>query len=148
MNKRVYISLPITGLPDKQVKRKAELTKKLLKAKGYVPLSPLEIAPEPDKPISYYMGLDIMALLECHSIFLCRGWEKSNGCLLEYHAAKIYGLELMFEEGAEKPFEITQNSFCNHCGSAGVCSQYVHLRKGCQSLLSFTFKVEEALWNK
>lgn len=148
MNKRVYISLPITGLPDKRVKEKEKQIKKLLKAKGCIPLSPLEVAPEPDKPISYYMGRDIMALLECQAIFFCRGWEKSNGCLLEYHAAQIYGLELMFEEGDEKPLGKLQDLFCHRCSSASLCNRHVGLRGGCQSLLSFTFKVEEALWNK
>lgn len=57
------------------------------------------------------MGRDIMALLECQSVFFCRGWEKSNGCLLEYHAAQIYGLEIIFEEGTEKSLEKVQNAF-------------------------------------
>lgn len=140
--------MPITGIPIKQVKRKAERIKKILKLEGNIPISPLEISPEPDKPISFYMGRDIMALLECKAVFFCRGWEKSNGCLLEYHAAQIYGLELMFEEGEEKPLENVQNAFCSHCGSASVCNRHTYLRRGCQSLLSFTFKVEEALWNK
>ena len=148
MNKSVYISLPITGIPHQYVKRKSDLIKKALKQKGYIPISPLEISPEPEKPISYYMGRDIMALLECQAVFFCRGWEKSNGCLLEYHAAQIYGLELIFEEGTEKSLEKVQNAFCSHCGSASVCNRHTQLRGGCQSLLSFTFKVEEALWNK
>lgn len=148
MSKSVYISLPITGFPLTQVKRKAGQIKRLLQAKGFIPLSPLDIAPEPDKPISYYMGRDIMALMECQAVFFCRGWEKSNGCLLEYHAAQIYGLERIFEEGTEKPLGNVQNAFCSHCGSASVCNRHTQLRGGCQSLLSFTFKVEEALWNK
>lgn len=148
MNKSVYISLPITGIPQQLVKRKSEQIKKFLKQKGYIPILPFEISPEQGKPISYYIGLDIMALLECQAVFFCRGWEESNECLLEYHAAQIYGLELMFEEGDEKPLGKLQDLFCHRCSSASLCNRHVGLRGGCQSLLSFTFKVEEALWNK
>lgn len=49
-------------------------------------------------PISYYIGKDIMTLLECDTIYFLNGWEKSRGCLLEYSAAKIYNKEMMFEK--------------------------------------------------
>lgn len=37
------------------------------------------------------MGSCIAAVIEADAIVLDRGWTKSNGCLLEYQAATIYG---------------------------------------------------------
>lgn len=96
--KKVYISLPITGRPIVEAKRLAKAAKKILTEKGYSVITPFDVCQETDAPYSYYMGKDIMSLLECDCVYFLHGWEKSKGCLLEYAAAKIYEKKMMFEK--------------------------------------------------
>jgi len=94
---KVYISLPITGMDIRAVKRSSEAAKKKLKKMNHEPVSPIDITPDQKMPYSYYMGVDIMALLECEAVIFLRGWQNSKGCMLEFQAAVIYGKEILFE---------------------------------------------------
>lgn len=68
----------------------------VLKSKGYNVINPFEVCEMVDKDLSdthYYaecMGKDIAELLKCDAVYFAKGWEKSNGCLLEFAAAKLY----------------------------------------------------------
>lgn len=88
--KKVYISLPISGHSLDDVRSRIEEASELLKAKGYIPVSPLEVQSNLNAPYSELMGNDIKALLECDAIMLLDGWENSKGCQLEKYAAKLY----------------------------------------------------------
>lgn len=92
--KKLYISLPITGLPIDEVKKQAELYKNLW-CKKYEVITPFDINPDQDKTYSYYMGKDIEALLECDLIYMSPGWVHSKGCNAEYQIAKIYGIKIL-----------------------------------------------------
>lgn len=96
--KKIYISLPITGQPIVEARKKAQVVKAEMSNRGHNVITPFDVCLEKNMPYSYYMGKDIMALLECDTVYFIRGWEKSRGCLLEYSAAKIYGKEMMFEK--------------------------------------------------
>lgn len=41
-------------------------------------------------------SLENMSL--CHTVYFCKGWEKTRGCKLEHDAAVAYGLEIIYEE--------------------------------------------------
>lgn len=105
----VYISLPITGFPLAEAKRKAEAVKVEIASHGHDVITPFDVCPEEDMSYSYYMGKDIMALLECDAVYFLHGWEKSKGCLLEYSAARIYGKRTMFEKTQRKDVEKKQD---------------------------------------
>lgn len=93
--KKVYISLPISGHNLDDVKNRIQEASELLKAKGYIPVSPLEIQPNLNAPYSELMGNDIKALLECDAIIFLDGWEKSKGCQLEHRAATLYNKPIL-----------------------------------------------------
>lgn len=88
--KKVYISVPISGHDLDDVRKRIQETSELLKAKGYVPVSPLEVQTNLDAPYSELMGNDIKALLECDAIILLDGWENSIVCRLEKYVAGLY----------------------------------------------------------
>lgn len=94
---KVYISLPITGHPFKEVKQKAQEAKRTLSGRGYEAVSPLDLHGGKKKTYAQYIGKDLEALIECDAVFLCSGWQESKGCTLEYHAARIYGKIIMNE---------------------------------------------------
>ena len=91
----VYISLPITGHPLEEVHVRADYAKKHLRGHGHEPVSPLDVSPDPDAPYHEHIGRDIAALLTCDAALFLDGWNKSNGCLLEYFAAIIYGKKVI-----------------------------------------------------
>lgn len=92
---KVYISLPITGHDLTEVRRRAERAKQLLASMGHEPVIPLDVSPDPDAPYHEHIGRDIAALLQCDAVLFLDGWNKSNGCLLEYFAAIIYGKKVI-----------------------------------------------------
>lgn len=106
--KRVYISLPISGYDLEERKKYANeakvLVARLLREDAIAQykqfqntITPFDVCPEADKLYSYYMGKDIEALLECDTVYFCKGWQNSDGCMLEFAAAKIYGKQIIME---------------------------------------------------
>ncbi len=95
MDKRTYISIPITGHDIEKQKRKAEQIKKEIPNS----VSPFDIVEDNGQSYGFFMGKDIEYLLDCcDTVYFCDGWKKSRGCILEYCAAKIYGLKMLFEK--------------------------------------------------
>ena len=94
---KVYISLPITGHDIEQVEASCIYASAVLRKKGHTPVSPLDVSPDPDASYAEHTGRDIAALLTCDAVLFLDGWTASNGCSLEFAAAKIYGKEIMFE---------------------------------------------------
>ena len=94
---KVYISLPITGRDIEQVEERIDHAKKVLLKMGHDPVSPLDPVVNNDhsKPYGVLLGNDIAALLTCDAVLFLDGWTASNGCSLEFAAAKIYGKEIL-----------------------------------------------------
>ena len=92
--KKMYISLPISGLTVKDVALEAESYKLMFEEEGFEVVTPFDLSPDEKKPYSYHMGKDIEGLLECDAVYFAPGWTNSKGCNLEYAAAKIYEKEI------------------------------------------------------
>ena len=96
---KIYISLPITGNDIKKVEERCNAAKEKVKAKGYEPISPIDLCDgDYSKPYSYYIGIDLQALLECDAVLFLDGYQNSKGCTLELAAAQIYGKVRLFED--------------------------------------------------
>jgi len=94
MNK-TYISIPITGKDIEEQKNKAEQ----IKSKIPNSVSPFDIVEDTGQSYGYFMGKDIQYIIDnCDTIYLCKGWEKSRGCILEYCASRIYGINIIKEQ--------------------------------------------------
>lgn len=94
---KVYISAPITGYNLGSRKRYFAEKARLLAAKGYEPVSPLDGQTNLNLSRPAQMKRDIRLLLDCDAIMLCQGWERSQGCNVERDVAAACGLSVMSE---------------------------------------------------
>lgn len=95
--KRIYVSLPISGLDYNAQKRHAMTVAQYLRDRGYFAITPFDINPTPTISYNAAMGRCVEILLECDVIYLCKGWESSKGCNAELQVALVYKKEIMVE---------------------------------------------------
>lgn len=115
--KKVYISLPISGLKIEKVKQNAEKAAEYLRKAGYEPVTPFDVLPNEDVSYAHHMGKDIEALLKCDAVLFLKGWQFSKGCQLERYAVMVYKKQIVlpWEVSNDKEFEdITGEPF--RCG--------------------------------
>lgn len=93
--KRIYLSGPMTGIPD--FNRPAFNTEAArLRALGYDVVNPAEINPT-EAQLNWHECLrnDLSALLSCDTIAMLDGWMNSNGAHLEMHVAHRIGIKIV-----------------------------------------------------
>lgn len=104
--KKIYISIPISGLDIEEVKTRAERVKlALMQSRGVKAVTPFDVVgiTEEEYPgngdefYAFCMGRDIEELLKCDAVFMCCGWRHSKGCRAEHAVAEIYGKEIIIE---------------------------------------------------
>ena len=63
-----------------EVRNESEKAKATIEELGHVPVSPLDVSPNPDAPYSEHIGKDISALLECEATCgeWCRGFNEKE----------------------------------------------------------------------
>lgn len=96
---KLYISIPISGIPVLDAKHHAERIKARLEEHGHECVTPFDVCPDPDKPYNYYMGRDIEAILakDIGGVVFGHGFHNSKGCRLEHAAAEIYGKRIVYQ---------------------------------------------------
>lgn len=90
---KVYISGPITGYEDGNVKAFQEAEDYLLYL-GYDPVNPHKLEHNHGKTWREYMNVDIKALVDCEAVFTLKGCTKSRGAKVEIIIAESLGLEV------------------------------------------------------
>lgn len=109
---KVYISGPISGLPDGNRAAFAEAVA-LLRATGHEPVNPHDISVDHDGPCrgpatrdpldrhryGCYLTADFRALLKCDAITFLAGWTRSHGSSSERTVAKLIGLPIVGWDG-------------------------------------------------
>ncbi|PTQ70393.1 DUF4406 domain-containing protein [Pseudomonas sp. GV071] len=94
--KRIYLSGPMTGLPDFNYPAfNAEAAR--LRALGYEVVNPAENPPQASW--ADYMRQDIPQLLTCDTLALLPGWHNSRGARMEHYIAAGLG---MFKVSAQQ----------------------------------------------
>jgi hypothetical protein len=92
--KRVYISGPMTGLPELNFPAfHAEAQR--LRGIGLEVVNPAELNQNPAATWNDCMRTDLKALLDCDTLALLPGWQKSSGAHLEMHVAHRVGIEIV-----------------------------------------------------
>lgn len=96
--KRLYISGPMTGMPDWNYPAfNAKASE--LRAMGLEVVNPAEDK-EPDLEWSDYLRIDIRLLMDCDGIYMLPGWSESRGARLEHHVARELGFFVVYEAAA------------------------------------------------
>ena len=91
---RVYISGPMTGLPDLNFPAFHAAAARLRNA-GLDAVNPAELNPDPDTDWQDCMRADIKALCDCDILTLLPGWQDSKGAHLELQLAHRLGLRIL-----------------------------------------------------
>lgn len=94
---KVYLSGPITGIPDNN-KAAFMAAAERLRIDGLEVINPIEydLAAEADLSWNTCMKRDIKLLVDCDSIMLLDNWHKSAGAQLEFLIATRLGLRFYF----------------------------------------------------
>jgi Domain of unknown function (DUF4406) len=92
---KVYLSGPMTGLPDLNFPAFHDAAKALREC-GYEVVNPAELNPDQSMSWTDCMRQDIKALCDCDGIALMDGWENSAGAHLELHIAHRLGLQVSY----------------------------------------------------
>lgn len=97
---RVYISGPMSGLPDLNFPAFNAAAERL-RALGIDAINPAEINPESEMTWAACMRADIKALCDCDALALLPGWEDSRGAHLELHLAHRLEMKVVFLDRPE-----------------------------------------------
>ena len=93
--KRIYISGPMTGVPEHNFPAFFAAEERLKQA-GFQPLNPARnFGGQTDRPRADYIRADLELLLQCDGIAMLPGWQKSRGAKLEYMIAWELGLPVI-----------------------------------------------------
>lgn len=102
---KIYISLPISGHPEAEVREHADRIKAALSRAGHRPVSPFDIYAGRNPQYADYLCADLRALADCDAIMLCDGWQFSRGCRIERTFAEEFGKAVMYEHQPERESE-------------------------------------------
>jgi hypothetical protein len=93
----VYISGSITNRPIEEASKHFSKAEEFLKEKGHSVVNPMVLKHDHDKTWLSYMKEDIVALMQCETIYMLKGWDLSRGAVIEFNLAKELGFKIMFE---------------------------------------------------
>jgi len=99
----IYISGPMTGLPNLNMEAFNNAEDKLRKAGWSDIRNPARLAVNEyeNLPRSLYLRADLRQLLDCQAVLLLRGWQQSKGARLEALIADEVGIRRVYEEKQE-----------------------------------------------
>jgi hypothetical protein len=119
--RRVYIAGPMTGIPEHNHPAFKAAWNALTQA-GYEAISPhfIESVIEIDSRVQigqgavyrYALPIDTFALSSCEAVVALPGWEQSQGCGFEKHAADLMDIPWVAPEWSDRWCE-TENQIMN-----------------------------------
>lgn len=93
--------MPISN--DPKAKEKADLIQEALSKQGWEVVNPFNIHAGKNPTYFDFICYDLRAMMGCHAIYFCQGWEQSCGCSIEHDVAmrmKAHGkkdFKIMYE---------------------------------------------------
>ena len=110
MNKRIYISGPISGHEYSERKAFFYQVQKTLEEKGYEVFNPMANGLPKDATTHDHMRMDFKMLCECDEILMLPRWNHSAGCAQEFAVAVAIGCRIKYLVCAE-PFTVMETQF-------------------------------------
>ena len=95
---KVYISGPITGIDPEVCRTRFEKAEDELKQQGFIPVNPLKNGLPDTATYDEHMKRDLEMLADCGIIYMLNGWERSNGCRIEFNTAITAKKPILFEK--------------------------------------------------
>lgn len=99
--KRLFISQPMKGLTDEEIKKKRNTiikgVEKFFDEEVEVIDSFFEKAPVDAKPL-WFLGKSLELLSTADIAYFAKDWDKYRGCKIENTCAQEYGIQTMYEE--------------------------------------------------
>lgn len=99
--KRVFISQPMNGRSNEEIK--AERERITEQVKNYYPQEPVEVidsffedAPHDAKPL-WFLGKSLELLSTADVAVFANGWQSARGCGIEHECAVQYGIQKVVE---------------------------------------------------
>ncbi len=97
---RIYLSGPITGLPEEVYTQAFERAEQHYKSAGFEVVNPVKIGKmllelKEDPSWEDFIIRDLEALRNCTHIAMLEGWEQSKGAKREYEEAQKLGIEIL-----------------------------------------------------
>lgn len=108
---KAMLSQPMACKTDEEIVATRKKAIKVLKEKGYETVNTLftdewynrdkmEERGVVQIPLCFMAkGIENMSL--CHAVYFCKGWQDARGCRIEHEVAKVYGLDILYEEDCE-----------------------------------------------
>lgn len=93
MKPKVFISQPMKGKTNEEIRKAREVVVKQCESQGYEIID--TIFDFGDKPPIYYLAKSIEAMTEADLVIFMSGWESTRGCRIEYEIAKEYGKQIL-----------------------------------------------------
>ena len=106
--KKAMLSQPMAGKTEEEIVATRDRAIKVLEDRGYEVVNTLftdEWYSKENMEERGVVNIPLCFLAKsrekmslCHTVYFCKGWEKTRGCNLEHDAAVAYGLEVIYEE--------------------------------------------------
>lgn len=102
--KKIFISIPMHGREAVDVSRDISIVKDAIR-KDIPEIEFVDALDTPElddtnhyySPRLYYLGNALIKMAECDAVVFCKGWQYARGCRVEHEAAKMYGLDMLYQ---------------------------------------------------
>lgn len=94
---KIYISGPISGIPEDRVREVFAQAEKQIEAFGHEPVNPLNNGLDASATWEEHMARDVYMLLGCDAIYLLKNWGNSQGARIEANIATERGMEVIHQ---------------------------------------------------
>lgn len=101
---KIFISMPMAGKTDEQIKERLEKIKRKIKDNYYMILGSNDLEfidsyfgdTSKEDPVEM-LGKSIQQMAEAYAVYFCDGWESARGCRIEHTVAEEYGKVCIYE---------------------------------------------------
>lgn len=97
---KIFISMPMNGKTDKEIRKDFEKKKKYLKKQwGFKPELVIDsiIGDGTGNPVKY-LAKSIYLIADADIVLFGSGWEYARGCKIEHEVAVAYGKAVLYEQ--------------------------------------------------